>query len=502
MGLELIMAFNISAPQTKFDIDGYGLAKAQLLMSQFNPYQGITDWLEKQGQEIADRNAIDAQDYLDNMNLDEITRLKAQGKDILKEYAKGKYFFDRTNEKVRQSAKNRSKEESDYVLGRYRKALADAMNSDSLQDGNYRQLLNNLGMAGRTAEEMEQYNDSYQDAWLKRYLEDLQTGAAERQMKDPTGGDTAQYVQDQLAKAGITKKSVSDLTGENLLPAMQNLSNSRLRELALNNANVNLNAEGLRTYQNELDKLSVYGTPDEIARAQMIHTRKANSIVSDTVRQVWNELQARAKEDPEILAELNNMDTVDIYQQKIIPAVAQLTGFSPEEIVRATTANRQDMYNYNKERSDYYNDIAEQESALTFRNWQSKDANNGIFNMLFTNSELSEEAKKLTDIDLKIFNSNLNSAGVKGIINEIKGLHRGMSDENATKLLLQILGSNGDMKKFINKSNGETLEELKKKVSNISEGIKYYTIAMRYKKDADARKFNLASGKFSFFGGY
>lgn len=491
------MAFNISAPQTKFDVDGYGLAKAQLLMSQFNPYQGITDWLKKQGQEIADRNAIDAQDYLDSMNLDEITRLKAQGKDILKEYAKGKYFFDRTNEKVRQSAKDRSKTESEYVLGKYKNALVDAMNSDSLQDGNYRQLLQNLGVTNRTAEEMEQYNSSYQDAWLKRYLEDLQTGAAERQMEDATGENTTKYVQDQLAKAGITKKSVSDLTGENLVPALQNLSNARLRELALNNADVNLNAEGLRTYQNELDRLSVYGTPDEIARAQMIHTRKANSIISDAARQVWNELYSRAANDPESMAKLNNLSTVELYKQYIIPKVADLTGFSPEEIIGATVGNRQNNYTFNKEMADYYNDQYTQDAYKNYSSWQS--INQDLDKLLFTNPTLSDDVRKLNDTDIANFKKNLDGAKVRKAISAIQRAHTNMDEDTATRLLLQAISIDTDIKKFINENNSQEFrDELTKRVQNITTGIAAHDKYKITKGRSDASTFNRLVGKNSF----
>ena len=490
------MAFNISAPQTKFDIDGYGLAKAQLLMSQFNPYQGITDWLEKQGKEIADRNAIDAQDYLDNLNLDEITRAKAQGKDILKEYAKGKYFFDRTNENVRKSAKERSKAESAYALGRYRKALADAMNSDSLQDGNYRQLLNNLGMTGRTAEEMEQYNDSYQDAWLKRYEQDLQRQAAEEQFEDPTGANTTNYVQNQLAKAGINKRSVDDYTGDNLLPAMQSASNDKLRQLVLDNADANFDADALKKYQTELDKLSTYASSDEVARAQMLQSRKYAAMVGEAERQAWQELDAMARDNPEIAARLNDMSTVDLYRSYLIPAIAQLTHLSPNEIIKATSGSRQDIYNFNEENSKFYTDKAEQDAMLNYNDWiRSSIGNDAIADTLFNNPDLSSDVKNLGDAELETFRKNLDNAGVKNIINRIKGLHKGMDEDSATRLLLQILGSNGDMKKFLyNGTNGELKKELTNRIANISLGINQYQNYMRHKKDAEARKFNLLRG--------
>lgn len=482
------MAFNISAPQTKFDIDGYGLAKAQLLMSQFNPYQGITDWLEKQGQEIADRNAIDAQDYLDNLNLDEITRAKAQGKDILKEYAKGKYFFDRTNKDVRKSAKERSKAESEYVLGKYRKALADAMNSDSLQDGNYRQLLNNLGMAGRTAEEMEQYNDSYQDAWLKRYEQDLQRQAAEEQFGDPTGANTTNYVQNQLAKAGINKRSVDDYTGNNLLPAMQSLSNDKLRQFVLNNADANFTAEGLKQYQTELDKLSTYASPDEVARAQMLQSRKYSAMVGEAERQAWQNLDAMMKDNPEIAKRIGNMSTVDLYRSYLIPAISKLTHLSPNEVIKATSGSRQDIYGFNEENAKYFYDIAAEDAKNTYNSWLL-NGNTDIANTLFNNPTLSSEVKGLKEQEVAAFKKNLDSAGVGGVINRIMGLHKGMDEEGATRLLIQALGLNGDLKKFLYTGNNENLQtELKKKVKNISDGMGLYHNVLIRERNSNARR--------------
>lgn len=487
------MAF-ITAPQTKFDLDGYGLAKAQLVMSQFNPYKGITDWLEKQGKEIADRNAVDAQDYLDNLNLDEITRAKAQGKDILQEYAKGKYFFDRTNENVRKSAKERSKAESTYALGRYKKALTDAMNSDSLQDGNYRQLLNNLGIIGRTAEEMGQYNDSYQDAWLKRYEQDLQRQAAEEQLGDPTGEKTTNYVQNQLTKAGINKKSVGDYTGDNLLPALQSLSNDKLKQLVLANAGVNLKADGLKKYQTKLDELSTYASADEVARAQMLQSRKYASMVGEAERQAWQDLNAMMEDNPEIAARVNDMSTVDLYRSYFIPAISKLTNLSYSEVVKATLGSRQGIYDFNAENAEYYYDKAAAKANNEYTNWLIA-GNTDIANTLFNNPKLSSEVKDLTETEIQKFKKNLDNAGVGGIINRIMGLHKGIDEAYATRLLIQGLGLNGDLKKFFyDETNGKLNEELKKQIKNISNGINLYNINLNYDRSSNARKSLLKRG--------
>lgn len=468
------MAFNISAPQTEYKLNGNGLAEAQLLMSQFNPYQGITDWLEKQGQNIANRNAIDAQDYFDKLNLNDITTAKAQGRDLLKEYSNGRYFFDRTNPAVRMSRDIRDLEESQYALNKYKKALTGAMNTDSLQDGNYQRILQEQGLLNRTAEEMESYNNAYQSAWLKRYEDDLKRQAAKAQFEDSSGKTTEKFVQDQLNRAGITSKSVDDYTGKNLQAAMTDYSNNELSRWLAENGDKNLDAEGLNKFRDLIHKYSGYASDESRIRANDVYTRKLTSVISDAERRAWNDLMERAKTHPDVQKDLSVMSSGDILQKYIYPMVRIMTGYTYGEIMQAGASTRQAMFQGNQELAQQSYDKSAEDTKLAWTNWKNTKQNKIIADTLMDASvPLKDEFNNIKPVQLENFKKNLSFVkNANNLISTIQAAHGGISEDQAVKLLLQTINGMGiNYLSYTGSNSGAVKQALEEILQEIAKGF-------------------------------
>ena len=322
---------NFSAPQVQNTLNPYQYSHAIAWLANTNRYDGITKWLENQGKSIADRNAIEAQDYFKNLSLDDITKAKEQGRDILKEYAKDRWFFDPTNAEVRQARDTRSQEESDYALEQFKRQLVKEMNSDNAKGGNTRRIWDTLGFRNRKAEEYQTAENALQDAWVKRYKDNLMTQAGNAYLQDPTGALAAEQYQKALNDNNIYKLSAGDLNQESVKPYLTRAADEQVNDVARRLASSNdISMQDLEGYNRGAAMYAPYASPEALQRLTGEVARRKGGLVNQAIQEVYSQLS----QDPQFRAETEKLGFQHTMLNYVIPAVANKIGVTPEEVMR------------------------------------------------------------------------------------------------------------------------------------------------------------------------
>lgn len=322
---------NFSAPQVQGTLNPYEYSHALAWLANTNRYDGITKWLEDQGKSIADRNAIEAQDYFKNLSLNDITKAKEQGRDILKDYAKDRWFFDPTNAAVRQARDTRSQEESDYALDEFKKQLVKEMNSDNAKGGDTKRIWDTLGFRNRKAEEYQTAEDALQDAWVKRYKDNLMTQAGNAYLQDPTGALAAEQYQKALNDNNIYKLSAGDLSQESVKPYLTRAADEQVNDVARRlAASNNISMQDLEGYNRGAAMYAPYASPEALQRLTGEVARRKGGLVNQAIQEVYSQLS----QDPQFRAETEKLGFQHTMLNYVIPAVANKIGVTPEEVMR------------------------------------------------------------------------------------------------------------------------------------------------------------------------
>ena len=378
---------NFSAPQVQGTLNPYQYSHALAWLANTNRYDGITKWLENQGKSIADRNAIEAQDYFKNLSLDDITKAKEQGRDILKEYAKDRWFFDPTNAEVRQARDTRSQEESDYALEQFKRQLVKEMNSDNAKGGDTRRIWDTLGFRNRKAEEYQTAEDALQDAWIKRYKDNLMTQAGNAYLQDPTGALAAEQYQKALNDNGIYKLSAGDLNRESVSPYLTRAANEQVNDVARRLASSNdISMQDLEGYNRGAAMYAPYASPDALQRLTGEVARRKGGLVNQAIQEVYSQLS----QDPQFRAETEKLGFQHTMLNYVIPAVANKIGVTPEEVMRIhqNDVNARSTYLGSMTPSQGYGEMVQARTDFENVRDANKEKYGGVYDNVYGNTRV------------------------------------------------------------------------------------------------------------------
>lgn len=327
---------NFNAPQTEASDNAiYFLHQALQDASKQNPLtdalfgkNSLTQWAKNREQDIKDANAIAAQDYLSKLDLDAITQAKNEGRDILSDYAKGRWFFDKNNEKVRTANATRDAAESKYIRDKVKASAVARANQNQLKGNDAAYLLNELGVRNRTTDEMNNYRSDIQSTWLNRNSPEMYRRVADLNFKDPTRASTRNFISRVLADNSIDSKNASDFLDENnVKPYMGYEADKQLSALTQQAAKAN-NVDAIKKLREDAVKYQPYATNYNQFTSAL--DASSNRMISDAYNATFN--------DPDINAYIEEFNlTADEAQQVRINAVREATGASPTQIYKFVT---------------------------------------------------------------------------------------------------------------------------------------------------------------------
>ena len=327
---------NLSAPQTQASDNAiYFLYQALQDATKQNPLtdalfgkNSLTQWAKDREQDIQDANAIEAQDYLNKLDLDAITRAKNEGRDILSDYAKGRWFFDKNNEKVRAANAARDAAESKYIRDKLKASAVARANQNQLKGNDAAYLLNELGVKNRTTDEMNDYRSDVQSTWLNRNSPEMYRRIAALNFKDPTGASTRNFISSVLADNSIDSKNASDFLDENnVKPYMEYEADKQVSALTQKAAKAN-HVDAIKKLREDAVKYEPYSTKYNQFTSAL--DASSNRMISDAYNATFN--------DPDINAYIEEFNlTADEAQQVRINATREATGVSPTQIYKFLT---------------------------------------------------------------------------------------------------------------------------------------------------------------------
>lgn len=376
---------NLNAPQTEASDNAiYFLYQALQDASKQNPLtdalfgkDSLTQWARNREQDIKDANAIAAQDYLNKLDLDAITQAKNEGRDILSDYAKGRWFFDKNNEKVRAANATRDAAESKYIRDKVKASAVARANQNQLKGNDAAYLLNELGVRNRTTDEMNDYRSDVQSTWLNRNSPEMYKTVADLNLEDPTGRAASNYVTQVLGNNSIDSKNASDFLDENnVKPYMENAANAQIAALTQKAAKAN-NVDAIKKLREDAIKYQPYSTNYNQFTSAL--DASSNRMISDAYNATFN--------NPDINAYIEEFNlTADEAQQVRINAVREATGASPTQIYKYLTGENADTKAYIESRTISAMEKAQEDQAdLNLREGikQLDDAYAGVGTYLF-----------------------------------------------------------------------------------------------------------------------
>lgn len=478
---------NFSAPQVQGTLNPYQYSHALAWLANTNRYDGITKWLENQGKSIADRNALEAQDYFKNLSLDDITKAKEQGRDILKEYAKDRWFFDPTNTAVRQARDTRSQEESDYALNEFKRQLVKEMNSDNAKGGDTKRIWDTLGFRNRKAEEYQTAEDALQDAWVKRYKENLMTQAGNAYLQDPTGALAAEQYQKALNDNNIYKLSAGDLNQETVKPYLTRAADEQVNDVARRLASSNdISMQDLEGYNRGAAMYAPYASPEALQRLTGEVARRKGGLVNQAIQEVYSQLS----QDPQFRAETEKLGFQHTMLNYVIPAVAKKIGVTPEEVMRVHQGDvgARNTYLNSMTSNQGFGAMKQAEMALDNVKEINKNLYGNVYDNVYSNT--------LIDFDDEDINKAIRSNEFKTAISELfrqRGLKKIFDDignslskpNSGNQIGYQILTSY--MKQNNITDTNAIIEALQKENSGLSKKLEEYANRIALQMSADRK---------------
>lgn len=398
---------NLNAPQTEASDNAiYFLYQALQDAGKQNPLtdalfgkNSLTQWARDREQDIKDANAIAAQDYLNKLDLDAITQAKNEGRDILSDYARGRWFFDKNNEKVRAANAARDTAESKYIRDKVKASAVAKANQNQLKGNDAAYLLNELGVRNRTTDEMNDYRSDVQSTWLNRNSPEMYRTIADMNLEDPTGATASKYVSRVLGDNSIDSKNASDFLDENnVKPYMEEAANAQIAALTQQAAKAN-NVDAIKKLREDAIKYQPYATKYNQFTSAL--DASSNRMISDAYNATFN--------DPDINAYIEKYNlTADEAQQVRIDVARRATGASPTQIYKFLTGENTDTQAYLASRTASTTEDANARQAKNNLEKGIKDldrAYSGVGTYLFGKGALN------TDSNLKLDTSQVQRIG-------------------------------------------------------------------------------------------
>lgn len=343
------MALSFQAPQTNTGdlraLNNYQYALKELLDADpiqkglfgENAIFGKNGYLNTLGNNIIASNNLQAQDYFSKLNLDEITRAKNEGRDLLKEYANGRYFFNPDNEQVRQARDIRDTAESNYIQGKIKELATARANNNQLKGSDTQLLMDMLGISNRTLEEQNQYKKDIQDTWLNRNNPEIFRHIADLSFEDPTGEKQRQYLEQLLKENDIDSKNASDyLNPDELDPYIRREADKRIADILDQNADIN-NIKQITDLNNAARKYGFYASPERIANFERYVTDNENRLLDN----MYTEIEDKLRENPDWENITKNYTPDEIMELFILPELQKRTKYSTAKLLQHITGNNQ-----------------------------------------------------------------------------------------------------------------------------------------------------------------
>lgn len=299
----------ITVPQTNINLSPYNYGNALTEMGKITPFDSLATWLKDQGTSIANRNAIDAQDYLSNLDVDAYTRAKAAGLNVLDEYAKGRYFFNKYDPVVRATYASAVDSEKEHMQNKLANKFVDMANKNELNAKDIKAIAESMGFYNRSTKELEALNEKAQDTLDKRYSTALKQQAAQAKLNNQNPND---IVREQLAKYGITKDINQYTSPEAINSQMGELIKGQMRQ-AIASLGPNPQTSDIEAIQAKFLPYTSYLSPED--QGQYLEGLK--SIKTTSVSNRLSELYRQAlQQDPD---QLRGMSQSDIFDKILLP---------------------------------------------------------------------------------------------------------------------------------------------------------------------------------------
>lgn len=392
----------ISVPQQTREISPFNYGQALIRMGEVNPLNGIAAWLTNQGNKIAERNSLDAQDYLNNLDLEAFTRAKAAGLNVLDEYAKGKYFLDKYDPAVRLAHAQAINNEKDFMLDQVSRKYTDMANRNELNGRDAKAIAESLGYYNRNSKELASLEERAQSVLDKRYSEALKQQAALAKLNNQNPNDS---VRESLQKYGMTG-DIGQYTSEGAIqPHLGTLVESQMQQ-ALASLGPNPKTEDIEAVKARFLPYMSYLSPE----SQGKYLEGLNNIKNTSVGNRLNELYRNIlNQDPE---QLKGLSQDAIYNDILVPQLVR-EGYNLSDIysIVSPILNGRSQY-MSSFANPFEEDLATAENALsvlkqenapllTAINSPSKsrfnDEDDNGFNSLLSILQRNTEVKEIAD---------------------------------------------------------------------------------------------------------
>lgn len=404
------MALTIQAPQTNTGdlraLYNYQYALNELLNSDpiqkglfgDNAIFGKNGYLNTLSNNMIASNNLQAQDYFKNLSLDEITRAKNEGRDLLKEYSNGRYFFNPEDEKVRTARDTRDLAEKTYIQGKIKDLATARANNNQLKGSDTQLLMDMLGISNRTLEEQNQYKQDIQDTWLKRNSPEIFRRVADLGLDDPTGEKQRQYLEQILRENDIDSKNASDyLNPDELDPYIKREADRRIVDALNQNSDIN-NVQQIADLNNFVRRYAMYADPANVANFERYITDNEGRLLD----RMYTDIETELRSTPEWVNIEAAYTPDEIREQFILPKLQERTGYSTAKLLQYITGNNQIRSAYEQSGHWTINEDAalaqakiKEENAL-----KEADKNYGFGSALFNGGKLSVPESVLKDSSL------------------------------------------------------------------------------------------------------
>lgn len=359
------MAITIQAPQTNTGdlraLYNYQYALNELINNDpiqkglfgENAIFGKNGYLNTLSDNMIASNNLQAQDYFNNLSLDEITRAKNEGRDLLKEYANGRYFFNPDDENVRQARADRNTAEKAHIATLAGNEAVRRAMDNRLRGGSAEDIYETLNAKNRSVEEQDALNATVQQTLKDRYLDHLRGQAASLGLGgtevDPLTGKTysgqeqqVDYVTDFAKHFGMDINPTDVLKPENLKSFETHIADRQIAKLLEEAAKAG-NVEDINKLRQDAAKYRPYATNYD----QLVSTLddSMGKFISTAYNDTFN--------DPSIEKYIkdNNL-TADEAQQVRFDAVRKKTGVTPSQLYSFLTGENATAQQYNDSRTD------------------------------------------------------------------------------------------------------------------------------------------------------
>lgn len=455
----------ITAPQTTVTVSPYNYGNALTEMGKINPFSSIATWLANQGTSIASRNAIDAQDYLANLDVDAYTRAKAAGLNVLDEYAKGKYFFDKYDPNVRATHASAIANEREHMMNKLTNKFVDMANKNELNAKDVKSIAESLGYYKRSTKELEDLNEKAQDTLDKRYSTALKQQAAQAQLNNQNPNDV---IREQLAKYGMTKDINQYTSPEAINSQMRELVKGQMRQ-AIASLGPNPQTADIEAIKARFLPYASYLSPEDQGK----YLEGLKDIKSTSVSNRLSELYRQAlNADPN---QLRGMSQSEIFDNILLPQLIS-EGYNLGDIYPIATSflgNRNqymDSFRNPFDESvqiaqDNLNIIKEANDALLkglknpSNSIKDEDSSgiNGILTALQGDREFKELARSLDTSESDLLRSILENSGLPyGDYGQIfKEFNTNANIKSAIKARIQSLNNYVKAKKALTEATGK-----------------------------------------------